>query len=208
MTAYIHRITRCSWILTVLFIGVYSGAFGQNADTEQEELKPAEPLKATTMMRRETQWVVGMVERAHYTQRAISELDYETFITSYMADLDTNHLYFLQEDVDEFSIRFANSMRGWLRRGDLYPAFEIFNRFRENALERIRWIETRLDSPFNFTSAPIVRKKAGLSRMRMPTRSGNVASPTNYLMKCFPMSWKPKMSSMTKPARRLLSRPV
>ncbi|NRA26468.1 MAG: carboxy terminal-processing peptidase [Opitutales bacterium] len=157
MTAYIHRITRCSWILTVLFIGVYSGAFGQNADTEQEELKPAEPLKATTMMRRETQWVVGMVERAHYTQRAISELDYETFITSYMADLDTNHLYFLQEDVDEFSIRFANSMRGWLRRGDLYPAFEIFNRFRENALERIRWIETRLDSPFNFTSAESYR---------------------------------------------------
>lgn len=104
----------------------------------------------TDAMRRETQWVVRRLEQYHYSRVPIAELDLQRFLQNYLSDLDYHHLYLLQEDVDAFQFRFGSNLRGWLARGDLYPAFQVFKRYRERALERIDWVFDRLQQDFSF----------------------------------------------------------
>jgi carboxyl-terminal processing protease len=39
----------------------------------------------------------------------------------------------------------------YLTRGDLYPAFDIYNRYYDDAKARFAWIQKRLNQPFDFT---------------------------------------------------------
>ncbi len=104
----------------------------------------------TDAMRRETQWVINRLAQYHYSKKTISRLDLEEFLINYISDLDYNRIYFLQEDIESFRFRFGSNMKGWLTRGDLYPAFQIFKRYRERALNRIDWVMDRIQGDFNF----------------------------------------------------------
>ncbi|MEM9025708.1 MAG: carboxy terminal-processing peptidase [Verrucomicrobiota bacterium] len=127
----------------------------------QEEAAPADlvipELETTKSMQRETQKAIQMLERAHYNQEPLSEIDFEAFIQQFMTDLDYNHMYFLRSDYELFKARYSRTMRGWLRRGELFPAFEIFTRFRDNALSRIEWINQRLNGEFNLKKDGVFR---------------------------------------------------
>ncbi|MGB0370572.1 MAG: carboxy terminal-processing peptidase [Opitutales bacterium] len=128
----------------------------------QEDAAPSAPatppeLETTKSMQRETQKAIQMLERAHYNQEPLSEIDFEAFIQQFMTDLDYNHMYFLRSDYEAFKTRYAKTMRGWLRRGELFPAFEIFTRFRDNALNRIEWINKRLEGEFDLKQDRVFR---------------------------------------------------
>ena len=106
----------------------------------------------TDAMRRDTKFVVREIQNLHYSRKSLSQIDFSEFLTNYIGDLDYNRLYFLQEDVDHYHMRFnPQVIRGKFARGDLYPAFQIFKDYRSRALERIDWVFDRLEGDFNFT---------------------------------------------------------
>lgn len=109
-----------------------------------------EPFEATGLMRAETRWLVNSLERLHFSELALEDIDMAELIESYMENLDFNHLYFTQADKDSFLSRFAPPLPRYLRSGNIHPAFQIFSVFRENALERVGWIREYLENDFTF----------------------------------------------------------
>lgn len=99
----------------------------------------------------ETRFVVNAMEKTHYNKFPINQLDGKKFLEHYMADLDSSHSFFYQPQVNEFYLRFADNVGLYLKQGNLYPAFEIFKTYKDNAQKRIAWVLNRLKEPFDFT---------------------------------------------------------
>ena len=117
-----------------------------------EALEEAPLLVPTPKMQTETRYLVHSLEQLHYLNKTLSEIDAQEFLKNYMSDLDFNRLFFLRSDITGFQDRFANSITLYLRQqGNLYPAFEIFETYRDRVNNRIEWIEKRLEEDFDFT---------------------------------------------------------
>jgi len=101
----------------------------------------------TDKMRMETRYVVQNIEQIHYANKPITEIDSKEFIKSYIDDYDPNHLFFTQPEVDTLYERFSAPMTFYLRQGNLFPAFEIFDLYRKQADARVTWIENYLSQP-------------------------------------------------------------
>jgi len=110
------------------------------------------PFEATGLMRAETRWLVNSLERLHFSEMALEDINMGEVIESYMENLDYNHLYFTEKDKLGFLSRFAPPMTRYLRSGNIHPAFQIFSVFRESTLDRVGWVRDYLENDFSFDS--------------------------------------------------------
>lgn len=104
----------------------------------------------TDQMRAEARYVIASLEKVQFHKTPIKDLDSPKFIDNFLSDLDLNHLFFTQSQVDAFHERFDRPMTTYLKQGNIYPAFEIYKTFHKNFLYRIQWVFNRLEAPFNF----------------------------------------------------------
>ncbi len=116
-----------------------------------EDSRAGEVFESDGLMRAETRWLVDSLERLHFSEITLADLEMSEVIESYMEALDYNHLYFTQEDRDAFVARFAGSMERYLRSGNIHPAFQIFSVFQERALEKAAWVDEYLKRDFTFS---------------------------------------------------------
>ena len=119
-----------------------------NGHAEREITK----LKPTTKMVGETKWVTQALQRYHYLNQSVDDIDFKEFVRTFMERFDGFHMYFLDTDREDFEIRLGLNMPTYLSDGNLYPAYKIFERFQKRSFERIDWVFERLDKPFEFTS--------------------------------------------------------
>lgn len=105
----------------------------------------------TATMRTETIFFVQFLEELHFLKKPLSEVDSKKLIEEFLITLDTQRMFFTQNDVNQFVHQFAMSLELLLRGGSLTPAFTIFNKYRMLAARRIDWIQRRLQGKFNFT---------------------------------------------------------
>ncbi|HQU09586.1 MAG TPA: hypothetical protein PLV25_06465, partial [Opitutales bacterium] len=126
----------------------------QSADTQATTAPtPITPsAQSADAMRAETRYVVYCLEQIHYAHAPIASINMGEFIEEYIGKFDPHHLFLLQPEVDSLKGRFAGPMPFYLRQGNLFPAFEIFNIYQDRANKRLDWIMKRLDEPFDFTS--------------------------------------------------------
>ncbi|QYY35598.1 carboxy terminal-processing peptidase [Ruficoccus sp. ZRK36] len=110
------------------------------------------PFETTGTMREETRYLIQCLETQHYLNQPLTELDSSGFIESYIQDLDPQHLFFLQSEVDAYEARFGPSLHLFLDRGRLYPAFVIFEDYRDRVIKRVAWAQERLKEDFSFES--------------------------------------------------------
>jgi carboxyl-terminal processing protease len=82
--------------------------------------------------------VLEQLARHHYVRRAIDDTLSSDTLDHYLDALDPQRAYFLEGDIAQFE-RYRYTLDDALRRGDLNPAFEIFNRYQTAA-------ETQLES--------------------------------------------------------------
>lgn len=128
-----------------VFSAIICGSFCASIAEEDKD------FLVTDAMRAESRVVVQSLERTHYNRKPIAELEASKFINNYINDLDLNHLFFHQIEVDEVHNRFDKTMITFLKQGNIFPAFEIFKAFRGNFRTRIQWVLSRLEAPFSFT---------------------------------------------------------
>ncbi|MCX7868449.1 MAG: hypothetical protein N2322_00720, partial [Terrimicrobiaceae bacterium] len=81
--------------------------------------------------------VARWLEKGHYSREKLDDALSARFLETYLSNLDYNRLYFLQEDVDEFQAKYSSRLDDALLAGDLSPAREIFQRYRERVESRI-----------------------------------------------------------------------
>ena len=87
--------------------------------------------------------VVQLLSRSHYRKLPLDQKSMEKVFDRYLERLDPNRSFFLYSDIKEFE-PYRNKLGDSLRSGDLNPAFAIFNRYRERAEERSRYMLKQL----------------------------------------------------------------
>lgn len=101
-------------------------------------------------LKKETVYAIDLIQNYHYKQTKFQDLDPLEVLDAYMEDLDNSRMFLLQEDIDFSKARFGETLKpSYLFVGDLYPAFEIFNVYYNRVQERLAWIQSRLESPFD-----------------------------------------------------------
>jgi carboxyl-terminal processing protease len=103
----------------------------------------------------EIQRTVGaMLEHHHYLQVPIDAKMSQRWLGNYLLALDSNHLFFLQSDIDEFTAKYGNTL-GDLLHGDdetaaISPAFDIFQRFLQRVRHNVSLAQELLHGKYDF----------------------------------------------------------
>ena len=100
------------------------------------ELPELEPLLAHP---RTSMVIVEQLRRNHYVTKAINDDLSSVVLDNYLKALDGGRYYFLATDVSEFEA-YRYKLDDTLKKGDLDPAFTIFNRFQTRVSERLHYL--------------------------------------------------------------------
>jgi carboxyl-terminal processing protease len=110
----------------------------------------AAQLEPTKEMASQTRWVVNTINARHYLRDSIQRLDGEEMVQAYIESFDYSRMYFTEPEIEEFNFRFAKSMEGFLGKGNLYAAFEIYEAYKQVATARTEWALQRLGQVWDF----------------------------------------------------------
>lgn len=145
LTSILRPWTICLGLI-LLPVGAISSPTGIQVDSTR-------PLQTSPSMVEDTRFLIEALERAHYRQMPLNQVEGVDFLASYLEALDRNRLFFTADDVEEFNLRFGNTVMQLIRRGNLYPALLIFEHYRNRTNDRVEWIFNRLEEPFDFSTA-------------------------------------------------------
>lgn len=129
-------------ITTALFaLSLAGAALASAPDTlaEGDALREDGPLVPLAPDAEHPQTALAVLEqlaRHHYVRRPIDDALSSDTLDHYLDALDPQRAYFLEEDIARFE-RYRFTLDDALRRGDLAPAFEIFNRYQTAAEEQL-----------------------------------------------------------------------
>ena len=130
-----------TWLLATGF------AFATVPDATLESLEPL-PVHANT-----TRNIVDALASRHYVTTLLDDDLSSKIFDNYIDDLDPSKSYFLASDIKKFEpLRFE--LDNALRRGDVSPAFEIFNVYHERVIDRFEKVIVDLEDgidEFDFT---------------------------------------------------------
>ncbi|HET7396351.1 MAG TPA: carboxy terminal-processing peptidase [Gammaproteobacteria bacterium] len=113
----------------------------------------AAPLPVISPQPRETlvdQAIAGLLTRYHYGHAALNSTLSEQIFKHYLEDLDPSRSYFLQSDIDSFA-KYRDELADAIRRGNLRPAFNMYNVYQTRVSERIAYALSLLDHEPDFT---------------------------------------------------------
>ena len=106
-----------------------------------------------------------MLQNSHFARLTFNAELSKRFLDDYLKDLDFQKLYFTQEDVDVFNVKYGDQLHNLLLHGkSMTPATEIYQLFQKRVEERVALTETLLKGEnFDFTkdeSVMLSRKDA------------------------------------------------
>ncbi|GIX35852.1 MAG: tail-specific protease [Lysobacteraceae bacterium] len=109
------------------------------------------PLEPTAQHAYITGWVRQFLSlsRFHYSPKPLDDALSEQVFDAYLDSLDGDRLYFVATDIEGFAA-LRTGLDDALREGNLKPAFDLFNLYRQRVLERTAYARKRLKQPFDF----------------------------------------------------------
>ncbi|MDA7756308.1 carboxy terminal-processing peptidase [Opitutales bacterium] len=119
-----------------LFLSVTGG----NLVVQGQDLYP------TALMKHETQWLIKVLEQAHFNKLGVPDLNATSFIERFVNKLDKQKLYFTKREINEFHEKYAKTLKTHFEQGNLLPGFEIYNKYKHKAISRLNWVLNELDS--------------------------------------------------------------
>jgi len=113
-------------------------------------LAPLPPLQLEDQHRTIARNVSKLMEQYHYSQPTLDNSLSSAIFDRYLDTLDGNRIYFLASDVASIG-RFRYQFDDRTKSGDLEPAFDLFNMFRERVRQRIEHALTLLETEPDFS---------------------------------------------------------
>lgn len=151
ITQLVNIMKKLFLLLSIIIISAACNA--QNIDELTEKNSVIDTNKVLTpdaLHSDINKMVTRIFSRYHYRKTPLNDSLSALVLDNYLKVLDYNKMYFLKSDVDSFQ-KYRNNFDEYLIRGDLNPAFEIFNTFKQRLNTRIDYIVNRLKSEFDFT---------------------------------------------------------
>ena len=97
---------------------------------------------------REQKWtlraLITELEDTHFVDKRYNDKMSQAHLQTYLERLDPSHLYFTQSDVEAFS-EYQTTLDDLGRKGELYPAVEVYERYRAIASAQLRSIIEDMD---------------------------------------------------------------
>jgi carboxyl-terminal processing protease len=97
-----------------------------------------------------------LLEQDHYTQRKLDPNVGKQILETYLESLDYNKLFFTQEDIDQIRNEYGSGLDDDILLGNLTPAKNIYEIFRQRVDQRITKINDLLTHRYNFSSNRMV----------------------------------------------------
>lgn len=110
---------------------------------EIEPGTPFSPLEPTREESITTQQVMSNLLRGHYERKRLNDDLSSQVLDTLLEDLDSTHSYLLKSDVKDFE-QFRKTLDEALSRGNMKPAFYIYNRFQQRVNERLSFLLSEL----------------------------------------------------------------
>jgi carboxyl-terminal processing protease len=108
--------------------------------------------------------VANWLQQAHYTRKEMDADMSAKLLTTYLELLDYNKLYFTQEDINEFSLKYSENLHKFIRSGDLSPSSEIFERFKSRVENRVEANKKLATQKYHFKG----KEEVELNRQKSP----------------------------------------
>jgi carboxyl-terminal processing protease len=93
-----------------------------------------------------------LLEQDHYTQRKLDPNIAQQILDTYLESLDSNRLFFTQEDIDQIKNEYGPGLDDDILLGNLTSAKNIYAIFRQKVDQRVSKIDDLLTQRYNFTS--------------------------------------------------------
>lgn len=142
-----------SFLVSVFFLMALA-AF-PSSDAEERVPTLAKELEPTNAQSRTTMNIVDQVRKNHLLRRKSLDDEASSFMfDKYLERLDRDAMFYLQSDIDEFE-KYRKEFDNAFKRGNLEPAYEIYNRLLHRVADRVDWVDERLDrgiESFDLTS--------------------------------------------------------
>jgi carboxyl-terminal processing protease len=101
------------------------------------------PVSGQSALYRE---IIERLGEGHYRAQSLDDALSQRYLDHYIEMLDPSKSYFLTADIEEFS-QWALKLDDLAKRGDLKPAFEMFNRLRDRAMKQLEKNIVLLEDP-------------------------------------------------------------
>lgn len=136
------------------------------------DLAPLPELNLEDQHRTVSRNVSKLMEQYHYSQPTLDNSLSSAIFDRYLDTLDGNRIYFLASDVASIG-RYRYQFDDRTKSGDLEPAFDLFNLFRERVRQRIEHALELLDTAPDLTITETYRPDR--SEMPWPTSEEEMA---------------------------------
>ena len=113
--------------------------------TLTEEVVTAPVLTPLDVHPRTSLTVVEQLRYNHYVKKPLDDGISSDIFDKYLDSLDGGRAYFLAADVQEFE-QYRYTLDDALKRANLEPAFEMFNRYQTRAVERLQYLLSELNA--------------------------------------------------------------
>ena len=97
--------------------------------------------------------IVEQLRHNHYLRKSLNDETSSEIFDNYLNTLDGARLYFSAADIAAIE-EYRHRLDDALKRGDLRPAFDVFNRYQQRVVERLEYLLSELDKGvgvFDFT---------------------------------------------------------
>ncbi len=132
--------TLLAVLLTLMF---FSHSMAEIQEVKLSELEPANKhLRASEL-------ITHILSTYHYKKVQLDDAMSESIFTHYLDNLDQNRAYFIQSDIREFE-KYRYNFDDAINNSNLYPAYEIFKRYRQRLNERIDYALKIVDTDMSF----------------------------------------------------------
>ena len=112
---------------------VCAGAAALCATAEAPILAPLDVHPRTSLT------IVEQLRHNHYVRKSLDDATSSEVLDNYLSTLDGARLYFTAADIAVID-QHRHALDDALKRGDLRPAFDIFNRYQQRLVERLEYL--------------------------------------------------------------------
>ena len=117
----------------------------EEAEEAEEIILTAPLLSPLDIHPRTSLIVVEQLRRNHYLNKTVNDELSGHIFDKYLTVLDPGHYYFIASDLAEFE-KYRFGIDDALKKGNLDPAFIIFNRYQQRIVERLNYLVGLIDN--------------------------------------------------------------
>ena len=137
-------------IIILVAANIYFASTGGSEYTYNQDKDSTGVVEPASYQSRVDKLVNAIISRYHYKKVDLNDSLSAVIFDKYINTLDFSHSYFLATDIAKFNV-FKTELDDMIKDGDIEPAFEIFNTFKDRVHQQLDYAEKLLQKEFDYS---------------------------------------------------------